>query len=53
MSASERLDVTSIASAVQAGASAVIVAQAALDAVAAYDLIQPQAWIFKLPRTRL
>jgi allophanate hydrolase len=48
MSAFDRLDVTAIASAVRAGASAVAVAQAALDAVDAYDLIQPQAWIFKL-----
>lgn len=48
MSAYGRLEVTSIASAVQAGASAVAVAQAALDAVEAYDLIQPQVWILKL-----
>ncbi len=48
MSAFDRLDVTAIASAVQAGASAVAVAQAGLDAVQAYDLIQPQTWIFKL-----
>jgi allophanate hydrolase len=45
----ERLSVTTIADAVNGGASAVDVAQAALDAVAAYDAIQPQAWILRLP----
>ena len=45
----ERLSVATIAEAVNGGASAVGVAQAALDAVAAYDLIQPQAWILRLP----
>jgi allophanate hydrolase len=49
MSDFERLSVTGIAQAVNRGASAVEVAQAALDAVAAYDLIQPQAWILRLP----
>ncbi len=48
MSDFERLSVTAIADAVNGGASAVEVAQAALDAVAAYDLIQPQAWILRL-----
>jgi allophanate hydrolase len=48
MSSFERLSVTAIAQAVNGGASAVGVAQAALDAVAAYDLIQPQAWILRL-----
>lgn len=50
----QRLSVTAIAEAVNAqkegaGASAVEVARAALDAVAAYDEIQPQAWILRLP----
>jgi allophanate hydrolase len=50
----QRLSVTAVADAVNAqkegdGASAVEVAQAALDAVAAYDEIQPQAWILRLP----
>lgn len=54
MSDFQRLSVTAIAEAVNAqkeggGASAVEVAQAALDAVAAYDEIQPQAWILRLP----
>ena len=54
MSDFQRLSVTAIAKAVNGqekggGASAVEVAQAALDAVAAYDLIQPQAWILRLP----
>ena len=49
MSDVSRLSVTTIAQAVNGGASAVEVAQAALDAVAAYDLIQPQAWILRLP----
>ena len=49
MSDFERLSVTTIAERVDAGASAVEVAQAALDAVAAYDLVQPQAWILRLP----
>jgi allophanate hydrolase len=44
----ERLSVEAIAQAVNGGNSAVEVAQAALDAVAAYDLIQPQAWILRL-----
>lgn len=45
----ERLSVEAIARAVNGGASAVAVAQAALDAVAAYDLIQPQVWTLRLP----
>jgi allophanate hydrolase len=50
----QRLSVTAIAEAVNAqkeggGAGAVEVVQAALDAVAAYDEIQPQAWILRLP----
>jgi allophanate hydrolase len=45
----QRLSITVITEAVNGGASAVDVAQAALDAVAAYDLIQPQAWILRLP----
>ncbi len=45
----ERLSVETIAQAVNGGASAVAVAQAALDAVAEYDLIQPQVWILRLP----
>jgi allophanate hydrolase len=49
MSPFQRLSVTAIAEAVNAGGSAVAVAQAALDAVAAYDLVQPQAWILRLP----
>ena len=54
MSDFQRLSVTAIAQAVNAqkgggGASAVEVAQAALDAIAAYDLIQPQAWILRPP----
>jgi allophanate hydrolase len=49
MSDFERLSVTAIAEAVNGGASAVAVAQAALEAVAAYDLVQPQAWILRLP----
>lgn len=49
MSAFERLSVATIADGVNSGTSAVEVAQAALDAVAAYDLIQPQAWILRLP----
>ncbi|MGR4865886.1 allophanate hydrolase [Caulobacter sp. LARHSG274] len=49
MSDFQRLSVTAIAEAVNGGASAVAVAQAALDAVAAYDLVQPQAWILRLP----
>jgi allophanate hydrolase len=49
VSAFQRLSVTAIADAVSGGASAVEVAQAALDAVAAYDEIQPQAWILRLP----
>lgn len=49
MSDFERLSVTAIADAVNRGASAVGVAQAALDDVAAYDLIQPQAWILRVP----
>lgn len=47
MSQVERLNVTAIAGSVQAGSSAVSVAQAVLDAVEAYDLIQPQTWILK------
>ncbi|CAN5190028.1 allophanate hydrolase [soil metagenome] len=49
MSDFKRLSVTTIASAINGGASTVEVAQAALDAVAAYDLVQPQAWILRLP----
>ncbi|MDR7116476.1 allophanate hydrolase [Caulobacter sp. BE254] len=49
MSDFQRLSVTAIAEAVNDGASAVAVAQGALDAVAAYDLVQPQAWILRLP----
>ncbi|KQY92239.1 allophanate hydrolase [Caulobacter sp. Root1455] len=49
MSGFRRLSVTVIADAVNGGAGAVEVAQAALDAVAAYDEIQPQAWILRLP----
>jgi len=49
MSTFERLSVTKVAEAVNGGTSAVDVAQAALDTVAAYDLIQPQAWILRLP----
>jgi allophanate hydrolase len=45
----QRQSVTVIAEAVNGGASAVDVAQAALDAVATYDEIQPQAWILRLP----
>jgi allophanate hydrolase len=50
----QRLSATAIAEAVNAqkeggGASAVEVAQAALDAVVAYDEIQAQAWILRLP----
>lgn len=44
-----RLSVETIAQAVNGGASAVAVAQAALDAVADYDLIQPQVWTLRLP----
>jgi len=45
----ERLSVEAIAKAVTGGASAVEVARSALDAVAAYDLIQPQVWTLRLP----
>lgn len=45
----ERLSVEAIAHAVGGGASAVAVARAALDAVAEYDLIQPQVWTLRLP----
>ncbi|USQ95350.1 allophanate hydrolase [Caulobacter sp. RL271] len=45
----ERLSVEAIARSVHGGASAVDVAQAALDAVAEYDLIQPQVWTLRLP----
>jgi allophanate hydrolase len=45
----ERLSVEVIAKAVSGGTSAVEIAQAALDAVADYDLIQPQVWILRLP----
>ena len=45
----QRLSVETIAQAVNGGTSAVEIAQAALDAVAAYDLIQPQVWILRLP----
>ncbi|WP_426043569.1 allophanate hydrolase [Caulobacter sp. DWR3-1-2] len=49
MSDFQRLSVVAIADAVNAGASAIAIAQAALDAAAAYDLIQPQVWILRLP----
>ncbi|KRA65651.1 allophanate hydrolase [Caulobacter sp. Root656] len=45
----ERLGVEAVAAAVNAGASAVEVVQAALDAIAEYDLVQPQVWILRLP----
>ncbi|GGL31907.1 allophanate hydrolase [Caulobacter rhizosphaerae] len=45
----ERLGVEAIAAAVNAGASAIEVAQAALDAIGEYDLVQPQVWILRLP----
>jgi len=45
----ERLSVEAIVEAVNGGASAVEVAQAALDAVAEYDLIQPQVWTLRFP----
>ena len=45
----ERLSVQAIAKAVNGGASAVEVAREALDAVAEYDLIQPQVWTLRLP----
>jgi allophanate hydrolase len=44
-----RLSVVEIADAVQGGACPVDIAQAALDAADAYDLIQPQAWILRIP----
>lgn len=44
----QRLSVDAIAERVNAGASAVEVARAALEAVAAYDAIQPQVWILRL-----
>ncbi|KQZ28853.1 allophanate hydrolase [Caulobacter sp. Root1472] len=44
-----RLSVEAIAAVVNAGASAVEVAQAALDAIAEYDLVQPQVWTLRLP----
>jgi allophanate hydrolase len=44
-----RLSVEAIAAVVNAGASAVEVAQAALDAIAQYDLVQPQVWTLRLP----
>lgn len=44
-----RLSVEAIANAVGAGASAVDVARAVLEAVAEYDLIQPQVWTLRLP----
>lgn len=49
MSPFQRLSVAAIADAVNGGGSAIAVAQAALEAVAAYDLVQPQAWILRLP----
>lgn len=49
MSPFQRLSVAAIAEAVNGGGSAIAIAQAALEAVAAYDLIQPQAWILRLP----
>ena len=48
MSGFERLSIATIAASVNGGTSAVSVAQAVLEAVAAYDLIQPQVWILKL-----
>jgi allophanate hydrolase len=48
MSDFQRLSVVSIADRVKGGSSAVEVARAALEAVAAYDLIQPQTWILRL-----
>ncbi|WP_454717427.1 allophanate hydrolase [Caulobacter segnis] len=45
----ERLSVEAIAGAVNAGGSAVEIAQATLEAIAEYDLIQPQVWILRLP----
>lgn len=50
MTAPNRLSVTEIAKAVCGGESAVAIAQSVLDAVAAFDLVQPQAWILQLPR---
>jgi allophanate hydrolase len=44
-----RLSVEAIAAVVNAGASAVEVAQAALDAIGEYDLVQPQVWTLRLP----
>ena len=44
-----RLSVEAIAAVVNAGASAVEVAQAVLDAIAEYDLVQPQVWTLRLP----
>ena len=49
MSSFMRLSVVEIADAVQGGACPVDIAQAALDAADAYDLIQPQAWILRIP----
>jgi allophanate hydrolase len=43
-----RLSVEAISGAVNAGASAVEIAKAALEAVAAYDAVQPQVWILRL-----
>ena len=45
----KRLSVEAIAEAVNAGAGAVEIARAVLDAVAEYDLIQPQVWTLRLP----
>lgn len=49
MSQFPRLSTLDIAAAVNAGASAAQFAQASLDAADAYDLIQPQTWILRLP----
>jgi allophanate hydrolase len=46
---SERFSVIDIATAVQAGQSAVDVATIALARMAAYEAIQPQVWITRLP----
>jgi allophanate hydrolase len=50
---SERLSVIEIATAVQAGRSAVDVARIALQRVAAYEAVQPQVWISRLPEDRV
>jgi allophanate hydrolase len=50
---SERFSVIDIATAVQAGQSAVDVANIALTRMAAYEAVQPQVWIFRLPDDRV